>query len=151
MTSGGCRPRSRDCEAGCSVSHRSRPSIVAPRWAVVTDDVVHCGLTSPTNTQRFATCWPCPVSERLAKQKIGAVQLIRMKRIFSLSCLANRWLDTAAVVPRRSTSRGHIAMPSVAQQMNVPMQPSHQVHITMLQYYTCMQYTVRHKIIHTQK
>jgi len=28
---------------------------------------------------------------------------------------------------------------------------SHQVHLTMLQYYTCMQYTVRHKIIHTQK
>jgi len=26
---------------------------------------------------------------------------------------------------------------------------SHQVHLTMLQYYTCMQYTVRHKIIHT--
>ena len=28
---------------------------------------------------------------------------------------------------------------------------SHQVHLTMLQYYTCMQCTVRHKIIHTQK
>ena len=28
---------------------------------------------------------------------------------------------------------------------------SHQVHLAMLQYYTCMQYTVRHKIIHTQK
>ena len=27
---------------------------------------------------------------------------------------------------------------------------SHQVHLTMLQYYTCMQYTVRHKIIHKQ-
>jgi len=26
-----------------------------------------------------------------------------------------------------------------------------QVHLTMLQYYTCMQYTVRHNIIHTQK
>jgi len=28
---------------------------------------------------------------------------------------------------------------------------SHQVHLTVLQYYTRMQYTVRHKIIHTQK
>jgi len=28
---------------------------------------------------------------------------------------------------------------------------SNQVHLTMLQSYTCMQYTVRHKIIHTQK
>ena len=27
---------------------------------------------------------------------------------------------------------------------------SHQVHVTMLQYYICMKYTVRHKIIHTQ-
>ena len=27
---------------------------------------------------------------------------------------------------------------------------SYQVHLTMLQYYTCMQYTVRHEIIHTQ-
>jgi len=28
---------------------------------------------------------------------------------------------------------------------------SDQVHLTMLQYYACMQYTVRDKIIHTQK
>jgi len=27
---------------------------------------------------------------------------------------------------------------------------SHQVHLAMLQYYTCMQYTVIYKIIHTQ-